>query len=515
MNERETKHVPGATTAPELVRGASHIPGLDTILCGGLFQGGVYLVVGAPGTGKTILGSQLAFNHARTGASAIFLTVLTETHTRLLAHLHSLAFFEPALVGNALNYFSGHSVLAKEGMDGLLALVRRILSDNGATLLVLDGLSTIAFSAPSDLAFHRFLQALQALGELYGCTIMLLSHRNDPAGYSEHAMVDGLIALTNQHAGLRTVRELEVWKFRGSRYLEGRHHFTITEQGITIYPRTEAWLSTATHLRQHPASLLRFGVADLDAMLHGGLPASSTTMLFGAIGSGKTTFGLHFLMEGAQQGEPGLCFGFHESPAQLGAKAQRMGLDIDRMLQQDMIELNWQPPSEQIPDALVQYLLHALERRPVQRLFIDGLNGLLKTLIHRERINDFFAALMNELRARGITTIFSLDTRNVIGPEVIVPPMEISEVVDNIISLRYLEVRSQLHRLISILKVRDGSYDSSVREFTITGQGVRVSESFESAERVLQDVNTTPAPSGTIAGTNQPVSGQGFEQHNG
>src|SRR5262247_4810994 len=69
------------------------VPGLDTILNGGLFKGGVYIVEGAPGTGKTILGNQICFHRAARGDSTIYITLLAESHTRMIAHLRSMEFF--------------------------------------------------------------------------------------------------------------------------------------------------------------------------------------------------------------------------------------------------------------------------------------------------------------------------------------------------------------------------------------------------------------------------------------
>ena len=67
------------------------------------------------------------------------------------------------------------------------------------------------------------------------------------------------------------------------------------------------------------------GVAELDTMLAGGLLASSSTMVLGFAGSGKTLLGLHFLEAGARRKEPGLYFGFYESPERLIEGAVRSG----------------------------------------------------------------------------------------------------------------------------------------------------------------------------------------------
>src|SRR5688572_23060895 len=69
------------------------VSGLDLLLGGGLVAGGVYLLMGRPGTGKTTLGNQACFTHVATGKRAVYVTLLAETHARMLRNLTSMAFF--------------------------------------------------------------------------------------------------------------------------------------------------------------------------------------------------------------------------------------------------------------------------------------------------------------------------------------------------------------------------------------------------------------------------------------
>jgi KaiC len=70
------------------------VPGLDTVLRGGFLRGGQ----GSPGTGKTILASQIIYTHAAQGRRALFVTVLGENHGRMMQHLRPMRFFDPSLV---------------------------------------------------------------------------------------------------------------------------------------------------------------------------------------------------------------------------------------------------------------------------------------------------------------------------------------------------------------------------------------------------------------------------------
>src|SRR5215211_3241258 len=118
-----------APQARGLLRQTTGVAGLDRILHGGFFQGGLYIITGPPGAGKTILGNQLCFHHVGSGGRAIFITLLTESHSRMLAHLGTLSFFDSAPIGSSLQYLSGYSVLLSEGLAGLLKLLRTVIRD--------------------------------------------------------------------------------------------------------------------------------------------------------------------------------------------------------------------------------------------------------------------------------------------------------------------------------------------------------------------------------------------------
>jgi circadian clock protein KaiC len=131
----------------ELTRLPTGVAGFDRILNGGFFYGGLYIITGPPGAGKTILGNQLCFHTVASGGRAIFLTVLTESQSRMLAHLSTLSFFDPAPIGRTLHYLSGYSVLLADGLTGLLKLLRHLIREQAATILVLDGLTNAEASA--------------------------------------------------------------------------------------------------------------------------------------------------------------------------------------------------------------------------------------------------------------------------------------------------------------------------------------------------------------------------------
>jgi circadian clock protein KaiC len=217
-----------------------------------------------------------------------------------------------------------------------------------------------------------------------------------------------------------------------------------------------------------------FGIPELDRMVSGGLLSSSSTMLVGPPGSGKTLLGLHFLAAGAQAGEPGLHFGFYETPARLIDKGSQVGLNLSSFAEGNLLGIVWQSPLEEILDVLAERLLEAVHQRQARRLFIDGINGFQAAAVHPERLSPFLTAVTHELRRLNVTTIFSVETRTLFDPELEVPINDISAVVENIIFLRYAEDQARLSRVLSILKLREDDYDSTLRTFTITDHGIQL-----------------------------------------
>ena len=469
-----------------IVRVPTGLQGLDTIINGGLLLGGIYIIMGPPGVGKTILANQIGFHHVQTGGRVLYVTLLAETHSRMLMHLQSLEFYNPEPVGDTLYYISGYRELEEQGLRGLLDLLRRVIREQRATMIILDGLATAEDVAHSDLDFKRFLHELQAFVQVANCTALLLTQVKPSSDvYTEHTMVDGLIELSDTLIGLRAMREVMVRKFRGSSYLRGRHFFEITDAGITIHPRTESVLRLPPPDGDEQREKLQFGVPRFDEMLHGGILSSSTTMLIGAPGSGKTLLGLHFLSNGAEHGEQGLYFGFYETPPRLMMKANSIGLNFDKYVKDGLIDIVWQPPLENVLDVLAERLLSAVRLCKARRLFIDGIDAFKEASHYPDRLGPFFTALINELRAMNVTTMITVELQNLVGPPIDMPYATVTEVVENIIFLRYVELRSQLYRLISILKMRESTYDPSIREFLITANGIEVASTFESAESIL------------------------------
>jgi len=151
------------------------------------------------------------------------------------------------------------------------------------------------------------------------------------------------------------------------------------------------------------------------------------------------------------------------------------------------LSIAWQPTTEGLLDGLGARLLKIVEEKGIKRLFIDSLSGMTRTSTNPARITDFYSALMNELRSRGVTVFASWEMRDLFGSEVSSPNSDLSSIVDNLILMRFLENGSELRRTLSILKVRDSAYDPSRFEVVIRDQDVFLEKALKNEPSVAAE----------------------------
>jgi len=476
----------------QLKRLQSGIEGLDALLKGGLVAGASYIVQGRPGSGKTILANQIAFNHVRDGGRVLVATLLAETHERLFQFLSTLSFFDASQIGAQIQFVSAFDTLENEGLDEVVKLLRREISRQKATVLIVDGLLNARSKADTPLDTKKFIGELQGHAAFAGCTVLFLTSARLDDGSPEHTMVDGVIELGEELFGARSVRRIQLRKTRGSGALSGLHECEITDDGLVVYPRLETLYSRPTRPDSADLQRISSGIGGLDALIDGGLARSSATLVMGPAGVGKTSLGISFLAQSTPE-EPGLHFGFYESPERLRIKARSIGIDLQPLEDSGALHLKWQPTTEGLLDGLGARLIKTVVEKGIKRVHIDSLGGMARVASNQSRLVEFFSALMNELRALGVTVLATWEMRDLYSADINAPAPELSSIVDNLVLMRYVEMNSELKRLLSILKMRDSRYDPSLLEVVIHDHGINLDKAFKHATAVMSGA-ATPNP---------------------
>jgi circadian clock protein KaiC len=279
---------------------ASGVPNLDLVMGGGLLRGTIAMVIGPPGSGKTILAQQLAFHRAALGEVALYFTGFSETNEKLLAHNRSLAYFDADAIGAELQMASLPDLLEQGSLEAEHAIVSTAQQQRAA-LVILDGFRSMRWFLADDQAAARFLYSLGAKLALLRTTLLVLveGDATDRIRDPEQSVCDVILSLHHVVHGGGHRRQLEVLKVRGAAPLSGLHPFTIDARGLNVYPRLESVVPTDTP-PWNPGRA-GFGIPEIDSLIDGGLNVGTATLAAGTPGLGKTLLGLHFLAEGARQ----------------------------------------------------------------------------------------------------------------------------------------------------------------------------------------------------------------------
>ncbi|MGJ9419043.1 ATPase domain-containing protein [Massilia sp. CMS3.1] len=451
----------------------SGVAGLDVVLGGGLPAGGLYLIQGLAGSGKTTLACQIGFSHARQGKKVLVLTLLGESHAKMINHFANFSFFDDALIGKELVFFSAYTSI-KKGLRELLHLIVETMVEEKPHILIIDGFRSIRNGNATDLALTEFMHSLNSLVSSMGCTTFLLSPVEGNVTDNENTLVDGVIELGQYRQGMGVIRELQIFKIRGAKHLLGKHVFEVRDDGVVVYPRFEAIAASA---KAPPADAGRrsVGIPSWDERIGGGVVAGSITCLLGSPGVGKTLMGLHFIGEGLKHGENCLIVGFHESPETIVQKAHRIGIELQPHVASGKLQLMWQLPLEILIDDLASRMLACIREHKVSRLLIDGVEGLANLIMHPERSRSFLVALTNHLRMHGVTVYMTEQLHYFRRLAPAAEPSS-SSLYENIMLLEYFTVGDINHRQVSVMKLRENEYDGANRLMTISREGMVVGD---------------------------------------
>lgn len=444
------------------------VPNLDRLIDGGLERGALVLIVGGPGTGKTVLAEQMAFHWAQERRKVLWVVTPGEPNEKFLTHVSQMGFYDARLVGDGIQIINLSRYL-EQGRKAQMDVIRETVQAGDYAYVVVDGFQSMRCFLGGERDVRLFLSELSSELALLGITMIVTLDAN-PERYweaAEFTMADIILLLGYSAVDGRERRQIQILKQRGHNHAGGAHSYDISRLGIHVHPRVEALLpatdGTLTDIRHG------FGLPGLDQMLGGGLLEGSTTLIAGGAGTGKTLLASQFLAEGLRLGQPGLYLGFFEDHSRLLQRAEAFGMPLRQGHESGLLQMKAYSYGRCDPDACLEEVVALADAHEVRRLVLDGLEPIERELEPSGRVTDVVATIVGYLGRRGITAVFTYELPEVLAPTISLRRPLISQVVGNLIFLRFSGIGTRRRRLLSVLKTRYVEHSDAIAELMVAG----------------------------------------------
>jgi circadian clock protein KaiC len=344
-------------------------------------------------------------------------------------------------------------------------------------LIVVDSFKALQAFAADYGDFRRFLQELAGrLGAFPAASLWVGEYEDaEIASMAEFAVADAIVSLTSERVGQREARFLQVKKLRGSGYRSGQHAYRLTANGLQLFPR----LADAPAGQDYTLGDIRLssGISALDDMLADGYWPGAATLIAGPSGSGKTLMGLHFVINGARQGQPGVIATLQENPTQL----QRVLAGFGWSLHEPNVEVMYRSPVDIYIDEWVYDLIATVERTKARRVLIDSLEDLRMSAGDEIRFHEFIYSIVQRFSRQGVSVLMTSEIPHLFGTDRL-SDSAISPMADNVVVVSYQQERGTIGRTIAVIKTRASRHDPAVRKFVIGPQGIVLDELLPASE---------------------------------
>ena len=457
----------------------TQVPGFDVLSHGGIPEGRSTLISGRSGTGKTILGLQIAANVARRGDRALLLAV-EESPEDLLTCGDALDFDVSSLVkrgtlrvADVMRPMEGPTVVSGDyDVSALIHRVEGLVKETGARLLVLDS-ATALFSPrpPQELLRSLFFQLVHAFRRL-GLTAVILAEASEGSDFStslgvEDYVCDMVVIFRNVADAERRRRTIEINKYRRSAHYKGEYTCTITAKGLAIFPLDAAdRRSTTAEVERYPS-----GLPGLDAMVGGGLVRDSIVIVRGPTGSGKTLLAGLYARAGAARGERVAYYGFEEPRAVLLRNFAQIGMPLDEYTANGSLNLRCRYPESMGFEDLLVNLRGSLEEFKPSLFVLDSISSIEHSLSEKG-FRQFMVGLASLIREHSRSALLTQTVAEGGAAEHTAPYL--STIADGIIALDYTIDDNGLHRTMRVVKMRGSDHDAHRYRLWITRGGLRV-----------------------------------------
>jgi circadian clock protein KaiC len=461
-------------------RVATGVEGFDSLIEGGFPRGDLILLVGHPGSGKTILSSQFLYNGASKLHEPGIYVSFAENREAFLRNMQRSRMNFGKLEQENLFKFLDFVTVKETAINDALNTIMSEIDSLKAKRLVIDSFSAMsqAFSEKIDarIILHTVLGRMTRLS---GVTTILIAEKplgsDALGGGMEEFVSDAVVILTHSLERGYLTRNLDIVKMRGTRTSRTRMKYDIGDNGIVVYPALTPYPTEKVYNER-----VSTGVDGLDRMLSGGIYKGSTMLVMGESGTGKTTSALQFLVRGALSNDKVLFVSYEESPEELIRHARSFGWRLQELVEKGQAHFTCSFPDPSNIQRVFSETRKVIQEYRPSRLIVDGLTSL-----ERAMNEDEFYQVMRRLttlgKSAGITCLATARTSEGALPS----DFWVSSLADVILSLRQVESQSALRRALVIFKARGSPIDASIKEFEIGQKGLVVEDKFTDLEQIL------------------------------
>ena len=467
--------------------------GLDNILSGGFSRGHVFLLEGAPGTGKTTIALQFLMDGARNGEKCLYITLSeTEQELRGSAASHgwilddNIEVFELLPPESLLDSDQQQSLLYSSDLE-LGETTKQIfeaIERAEPSRVVLDSLSEIRLLAQSSLRYRRQILAIKHYFAKFGTTVMLLDDLTaELADKTVHSVAHGVIRLEELAPTYGAERRrVRVIKYRGVKFRGGYHDATITTGGMNVFPR----LVASEYRGNFDRVKMPSGIVELDQLLGGGVEAGSSTLILGPAGTGKSLVAITFIVAAIARGERAAMFVFDEELGLLFARMRGMGIDLEAMRNSGSLFIDQVDAAELSPGEFAHRVRQRVDEDRIKTVVIDSLNGYHAAMPEENSLILHMHELLQYLNRRGAATFMTVAQHGLVGD--MKAPVDVTYLADTVVLLRYFEALGTVRRAMSIIKKRTGAHEATIREYRIDNRSLTIGSPLEGFQGVLRGV---------------------------
>lgn len=475
MNEIQRVNIKRLTTG---------VPGLDMVLGDGLPEYSFTIIAGDPGTGKTTLAHEIMFNLASSERPALYFSVMGESLLKMLRYQQQRTYFDPAKVGDTIQFVSLNDAMLSQDLEHLLADIVRRVEESSPGLVILDSFHNIAHLATSrengGMDIQAFLQRLALhLTSWQATTFILGTYREEELNSnSVFTVADSIIWLSQITNHNSVVRKMQVVKIRGQEMIPGLHTVHLTQDGFHVFPRINIDWEQSRRVLGQGRTLT--GVPGLDGLLGGGIPTGDAVLVSGSSGTGKSVLATQFIAEGVRLGEPGVIVVFEEHPQEYMRRAQTLGMDLKDMEARGNLAIIYLRPLDLSPDETFVAIREAVARVDAQRVVIDSVSGFELALASdfRQDFRESLYRLVGTLTGIGVTVLMTMEIEQN-SDELRFSPYLISFLAEDIVLLRHIQIGGQLRKSLAVIKMRNSDHSKDLWLYDITLQGIVIRQRLE------------------------------------